>query len=44
MCMSCKHPGSHAVVVPREGWPPRCDQCARCDADARAEQQQEQGK
>ncbi len=43
MCMTCKHPGSsHAVVVPREGWPERCDQCPRCEAETRSER--EQGK
>lgn len=40
-CANCKHPGAHAVVVPRDGMPKRCDQCARCEADARAEQEQE---
>ncbi|MFD7758035.1 MULTISPECIES: hypothetical protein [unclassified Streptomyces] len=41
-CGICTHPGVHAVVVPRDGMPERCDQCAVCDAEARAEQ--EQGK
>ncbi|MGW1927294.1 hypothetical protein ACWCQ0_52525 [Streptomyces massasporeus] len=39
-CANCKHPGVHAVVVPRDGMPKRCDQCACCEADARAEQEQ----
>lgn len=39
-CGICRHPGSHPVVVPRDGMPKRCDQCARCEADARAEQDQ----
>ncbi|WP_371605109.1 hypothetical protein OG345_42415 (plasmid) [Streptomyces sp. NBC_01220] len=43
-CSNCTHPGAHSVVVPRDGWPARCDQCARCDAQALAEQEQEQGK
>ncbi|MFD8024535.1 hypothetical protein ACFV6G_29475 [Streptomyces lavendulae] len=36
-CMTCSHPGAHAAVVPREGWPERCADCWRCDAQARAE-------
>ncbi|RAJ48615.1 hypothetical protein K388_06963 [Streptomyces sp. KhCrAH-43] len=46
MCMTCKHPGGgHAVVVPREGWPARCDLCSRCEAEKRAKrEEQEQGK
>ncbi|MGY1582027.1 hypothetical protein [Streptomyces sp. MN13] len=23
-CSICHHPGAHAVVIPREGWPTRC--------------------
>ncbi|SDB95732.1 hypothetical protein F610DRAFT_00722 [Streptomyces sp. LaPpAH-199] len=39
-CGFCGHPGIHAVVVPRDGEPQRCDQCARCEANVRAEQDQ----
>jgi hypothetical protein len=39
-CGTCGHPGAHAVIVPPEGWPKRCPDCARCVAKARAEQEQ----
>ncbi|MGX1135663.1 hypothetical protein RKD49_007853 [Streptomyces glaucescens] len=32
-CSSCHHPGAHAVIIPREGWPTRCGDCPRCEAD-----------
>lgn len=40
-CGTCGHPGAHAVVVPAEGWPKRCSDCARCAAEDRAEQGQQ---
>lgn len=40
-CQACGHSGSHAVVVPAECWPERCSDCARCTAEARAEQTQQ---
>jgi hypothetical protein len=39
-CGICRHPGAHAVVVPREGWPARCADCPRCETEARAEREQ----
>ncbi|WP_327180411.1 hypothetical protein OG599_35015 (plasmid) [Streptomyces sp. NBC_01335] len=39
-CGFCGHPGSHAVVVPRDGMPTRCDHCARCEADVRADREE----
>jgi hypothetical protein len=36
-CANCRHPGSHAVAMLGEGWPQRCDQCARCQGEVREE-------
>ena len=36
-CSNCHHPGTHAEVVPAEGgYPSRCTQCPRCQAEAQA--------